>query len=202
MTTNDKQQKSNRRTIILMLIMSILPILGAILFYMNPQWIGGYKNYGNLITPPIQLQKSDLAAFGTFSQQNFSELDNHWLFIHIVPEPAANCDETCLKAIKNSHQLWIMLNQNLLRLRRIVVFPDTGIAAKLKPAIKDDYLLHAVGNQSLFSQLSKKLPTPIRAGTLLLRDPLGNVMLWYSPDFDPYKVKKDLSRLFRTSRIG
>ncbi len=202
MTISDKKQKNTRRTIILMLILSILPILGAILFYMNPQWISSYKNHGSLITPPIQLGKSDLVAFGRFSQENFSELDNHWVFIHIVPEQADNCDEACIKAIDDSHQLWIMLNQDLMRLRRLVVFSNADVAATLQPAIKDDYLLYAVGSQTLFNQLSKKLPEPIHAGTLLLRDPLGNVMLWYSPDFDPYKVKKDLSRLFRTSRIG
>lgn len=202
MTNSDNQQKTNRRTIVLMLIMSLLPIVAAILFYMNPQWIGGYKNYGTLITPPLQLQNSDLTAFGDFSQQHFSELDDHWVLIHIMPEQANSCNERCAKALYHTHQLWIMLNQNLLRLRRVVVFSNTTIATKLKPTIDDDYLLYAVGSRSLFDQLTTTLPSPIDAGTIVLRDPLGNIMLWYSPDFDPYKAKKDLSRLFRTSRIG
>ena len=202
MTSSNNQQKINRRTIVLMLIMSVLPIVTALLLYMNPQWISRYKNYGTLITPPLQLQKNDLTAFGKFSQQHFDELDNHWVFIHIMPEQVNSCNERCTKALYHSHQLWIMLNQNLMRLRRVAVFPNTDIAEKLKSVIKDDYLLFAVGSRSLFNQLSKALPSPIDAGTIVLRDPLGNVMLWYSPDFDPYKAKKDLSRLFRTSRIG
>ncbi|MEE9346150.1 MAG: hypothetical protein V3U88_11140 [Methylococcales bacterium] len=202
MTNSNKQQKRNRRTIVLMLLMSVLPIVAAILFYINPQWIGSYKNYGTLITPPLQLQKNDLTAFGDFSQQHFSELDDHWVFIHIMPEQVNSCHERCAKALYHSHQLWIMLNQNLMRLRRVAVFPSVDVATKLKSVIGDDYLLYAVGSQSLFNQLSTVLPTPIDAGTIVLRDPLGNIMLWYSADFDPYKAKKDLSRLFRTSRIG
>ncbi len=206
MTSSNKKQASNRRTIILMLVMSVLPVVLAGLYYMNPQWISSQKNYGTLITPPIQLQKNDLSAIGQFSKQHFAEIDDRWVFIHIIPEHAADCNDSCIAAVDQtigrSRQLWLMMNQNLMRLRRVIVFADTDIAAKLEPVIKDEYLLYAVGKPEFFNQISKNVPAPIAVGTLLLRDPLGNVMLWYSPDFDPYKVKKDLSRLFRTSRIG
>jgi hypothetical protein len=33
-------------------------------------------------------------------------------------------------------------------------------------------------------------------------DPLGNVVLRYPRDADPSRIKKDLSRLLRASRIG
>jgi hypothetical protein len=204
MTTSNHKQTSNRRTIILMLVLSILPVVLAGLYYMNPQWISGYKNYGTLISPPIQLPTNALSAYGEFSKQHFTELDDRWLLIHIIPEHSVDCDKACMLAIHNSRQLWLMMNQNLMRLRRVVVFSNTASAAKLEPtlAIEDDYLLYAVGNPLLFNQLSNIASTPMTVGTLLLRDPIGNVMLWYGPDFDAYKVKKDLSRLFRTSRIG
>jgi hypothetical protein len=39
-------------------------------------------------------------------------------------------------------------------------------------------------------------------GLLFLIDPLGNIMMQYEPDFDPYKVKNDLMHLLRASQIG
>jgi hypothetical protein len=202
MTTSPKIK--NRRTVILMLVMSILPIIFAGLYYANPQWISHYKNYGTLISPPIQLPENSLSAFGEFSKQHFNELDDRWVFMHIIPEHVVDCDKACTLAIHNSRQLWLMLNQNLMRLRRVVVFSKLNIAAKLEPVLlaEDEYALYAIGAPAMFNQISKIIPVPIASGTLLLRDPLGNVMLWYGPEFDPYKVKKDLSRLFRTSRIG
>jgi hypothetical protein len=204
MTINNHKRASNRRTIILMLVLSILPVVLAGLYYVNPQWISRYKNYGTLISPPIQLPTNALSAFGEFSKQHFTELDDRWLLIHIVPEHIIECDQASALAIYNSHQLWLMMNQNLMRLRRVVVFASADIAAQLEPtlAIEDEYLLYAVGEPLLFNQLSNIVPTSMTVGTLLLRDPLVNIMLWEEPDFDVYKVKKDLSRLFRTSRIG
>lgn len=54
--------------------------------------------------------------------------------------------------------------------------------------------------------LAKKI-TAIRAGNipdgmLFLIDPLGNIMMQYEPNFDPYKVKNDLMHLLRASQIG
>jgi len=42
----------------------------------------------------------------------------------------------------------------------------------------------------------------IQDGSLLLLDPLGNIMMKYDPGFDPYKVKNDLMHLLRTSQLG
>ncbi len=194
--------KSTRRTLVLMLVLTVLPILMATLFYLNPQWISSYKNYGTLIMPPIQLKKSDLKALGAFSEQHADELDDRWLMIHVIPENVSECDESCQLAIHHSRQLWLMLNQNLMRLRRVLAVSNPKTGAKAALEIDDEYLLYVVGNNDLFNSISKVIPSPVRPGTVVLRDPLGNVMLWYKPDFDPYKVKKDLSRLFRTSRVG
>ncbi len=202
MTNTNNNHNKSWRTITLMFVMALLPIVLAILFYFNPQWIKHYKNYGALITPPIELQKTDLTALGAFSEQHFDELDERWLLIHVIPEHATDCDAVCRKSVFHSHQLWLMLNQNLMRLRRVMVFSDAETGSRIQSTINDPYLLYAVGRQSFLTRLATLHSAPIAAGTVVLRDPLGNVMLWYNPDFDPYKVKKDLSRLFRTSRVG
>ncbi|NBV74837.1 MAG: hypothetical protein EBR59_02325 [Methylococcaceae bacterium] len=38
--------------------------------------------------------------------------------------------------------------------------------------------------------------------SLLIMDPLGNLMMRYAAGYDPYKVRNDLSKLLRISQIG
>jgi len=37
---------------------------------------------------------------------------------------------------------------------------------------------------------------------LYMVDPLGHLMMRYPPDFDPNRLKKDLAKLLRASRVG
>jgi hypothetical protein len=39
-------------------------------------------------------------------------------------------------------------------------------------------------------------------GMLFLLDPLGNLMMYYEPGFDPYDVVHDLKKLLTVSQIG
>ncbi|MCH9699434.1 MAG: hypothetical protein K0U68_15150 [Gammaproteobacteria bacterium] len=197
-----KSNNSARRTIILMFVITLLPVLIALLLYLNPQWISRYKNYGNLIQPPVQFKKNELTPADEFSISNFSELDNRWILIHLIPRQEQDCDQQCETAIYQSHQLWLMLNQNLMRIRRLALYHSIEQVEKLKSNLDDQYLLHALGSDSLFQRVNQRLPQPLKAGTVVICDPLGNLMLWYTPDFDPYKVKKDLTQLFKSSRIG
>ena len=41
-----------------------------------------------------------------------------------------------------------------------------------------------------------------RADHIYLVDPLGNLMLRFPKDADPNRMKKDIERLLKTSRIG
>ena len=57
------------------------------------------------------------------------------------------------------------------------------------------------------NELLKKLTdisqgNSISDGTLFLIDPLGNLMMQYSPGFNAYKVKEDLMHLLKISQIG
>ena len=57
--------------------------------------------------------------------------------------------------------------------------------------------------QAAAPALSAKLPaTGAVSDHIYLVDPLGNLVLRYPRDADPTRIKKDLSRLLRASRIG
>jgi hypothetical protein len=55
---------------------------------------------------------------------------------------------------------------------------------------------------ALLAKLNKAREQGVVDGMLFLMDPLGNIMMQYEPDFDPYKVKSDLRKLLKISQIG
>jgi hypothetical protein len=68
-------------------------------------------------------------------------------------------------------------------------------------ALKSD-LIKIKPSETLLKKITTLRAGNIPDGMLLLIDPLGNIMMQYEPNFDPYKVKNDLMHLLRASQIG
>ena len=56
-------------------------------------------------------------------------------------------------------------------------------------------------NDQLLEELKSKVGD-LADDDVLLMDPLGNIMMKYSKDADPYGIQKDLKHLFKASQIG
>ncbi|MBV1913487.1 MAG: hypothetical protein KUG55_07665, partial [Cycloclasticus sp.] len=56
-------------------------------------------------------------------------------------------------------------------------------------------------NDELIETLKSKVNN-LSDGDMLLMDPLGNIMMRYQQDADPYGIQKDLKLLFKASQIG
>ncbi|MEN9896652.1 MAG: hypothetical protein RLZZ66_301 [Pseudomonadota bacterium] len=197
------QQKRNRQLIIGIFAMSIIPF--SIAWYMakHPDFLTRVPtNYGELIKPIITTERSDFQGFDTFSKENIQELSSHWLIVNVIAKP--DCSDVCIEAIYKSRQLRLMLNKELVRTRRAVLVLDNTVSQekagmwwqeesdllKLKPSVEVIDKLNALYNGS------------IPEGVLLLVDPLGNFMMRYAPDFNPYDAKSDLMHLLKISQIG
>ncbi|MEE9338178.1 MAG: hypothetical protein V3U87_08865 [Methylococcaceae bacterium] len=197
----NQQQKKNRRTIILLFSMSIIPFCIAWYLAGNVSWIGNGTNNGKLIIPAITTERNELVGFDEFSKLNMTELNGHWVLVNVIPNKG--CNELCIEAIHKTKQLRLMMNKDLVRIRRVViVFPEVKDDLA-QTWWKDDLrLLRAKPTQTLVQKLKKIRNAAIPEGMLFLMDPLGNLMMQYDPGFDPYKVKKDLGKLLRISQIG
>jgi hypothetical protein len=62
--------------------------------------------------------------------------------------------------------------------------------------------LVAVQDDGLYSLLDDKRPNRLEAGGFYLVDPLGNLVMYFEPDIDPYDMVDDVKHLLRLSRIG
>ena len=115
----NKQQKKNRLLIIVIFCMTIIPFLIAWGLKENPGLVKGTTNRGQLVIPPLSINRNDFTGFDSFSTENLGELPGHWLIVNVIP--SMGCNEICLDALLKTKQLRLMLNKELPRTRRIVI---------------------------------------------------------------------------------
>lgn len=163
-----------------------------------PRWIG-MRVHGSLIQPAIPVARSEFVAYDQFSEDHISEISGRWVLIHFV---SPECAETCRASMAKTRQVWLMLNKDLLRLRRVAVVMGHAKNGAAHPAFEDPYLLRVRSTKTLESIAASLAGSAISEGNLLVMDPIGNLMMWFPADFDPYGLKKDLQRLLAASQIG
>jgi hypothetical protein len=196
-----QQQKKNRLLILSIFAMSIIPFLIAWGLKENPELVAGRTNNGQLITPAIPTERSDFSGFDQFTTENMAQLSGHWLIINVIP--AGECNEFCLDALHKTKQIQLMLNKELTRTRRVVlVFNDVASVTAAQWWRDDERLLRVKPSAGIIKKMTEIRQGNVPEGMLFLMDPLGNLMMQYEPDFDPYEVKNDLMHLLRISQIG
>lgn len=196
-----KQLKKNSYTIAIIFAMSIIPFLIAWYLSNHANWMGNGTNQGELIIPPVITEKSEFIPFDNFSRKNMQELLGHWVLVNVIPK--MDCPAVCLQALHKTKQLRLMMNKDLTRIRRLVlIIPEINAELAQHWWQEDTRLLKSKPAKSLLHKIKKIRNTTIPDGMLFLMDPLGNLMMQYEPEFNPYNVKKDLQKLLKISQIG
>jgi hypothetical protein len=195
------RDKRNRLLVLLIFGMTIIPFAVAWLLGGKASFIKGQVNNGQLITPIVTTKRDDFIGIDDFSTQNIGEMKGRWVMLNVVPDNG--CGEVCLEAVYKTKQLLLMMNKDLIRIRRVVaVVPDIKPETVNQWFSDDKVLLKIRPSLELTQKLSQIKAGRIPDGMLFLMDPLGNLMMQYDPGFDPYKVKSDLMHLLRISQIG
>ncbi len=192
------QQRKNRKTIILLFAMTGIPFLIAWYLSANTAWMSAGTNRGELMVPPITTVKSDLQAFDEFTRQNIDEFKGRWVIFNVIDSP--DCEQECRLSIHKTKQIRLMMNKDLTRIRRGALLLVDADGEKAKTWWEDDSRLLRVKATPVLVKKIKN--TAITHGMLIIMDPLGNMMMRYQTDFDPYDVKADLMKLLRISQIG
>ncbi len=192
------QQRKNRKTIILLFAMTGIPFLIAWYLSANTAWMSAGTNRGELMVPPITTVKSDLQAFDEFTRQNIDEFKGRWVIFNVID--SSDCEQDCRLSIHKTKQIRLMMNKDLTRIRRGALLLVDADGEKAKTWWEDDSRLLRVKATPVLVKKIKN--TAITHGMLIIMDPLGNMMMRYQTDFDPYDVKADLMKLLRISQIG
>lgn len=212
--TNSVQPKAKRSMtpMVLIIVVSLAPIIFALLAYYVP-WIGlkpsTSNNYGYLTEPQRPIPSSSELPLTSTDGQPFqlASLKGKWL---LVTADSAACPESCVRKLfilRNSHA---SQGKEVERLARVwFVMDKAPIDDQILEAYKGTHILQASAND-----LANFLPhdtvhaskhTPIEVllkQPMWIIDPLGHLMMEFPPEADPIKVRDDIRKLLRNSRIG
>jgi cytochrome oxidase Cu insertion factor (SCO1/SenC/PrrC family) len=206
MTSSDtgSMQRPNRRQIWLLIGLFFAPLAAAfILYYGVEGWRpAGSTNHGDLVTPPRTLAK---IAVPTPGGRSVSEdfLHGKWTLIYVGD---GQCDTRCRDALYLIRQTRLSLNDDMSRVQR--VFVATGHCCD-EPWLSTEHagLVTVLGDSPAGARLLQEFPqydgtAVATAGRIYVADPLGNLMMTYSPSAQPKGLLEDLKKLLKLSHIG
>lgn len=193
----NSQQKKGRWKLFAVIAICASPMIASYLTYyvIKPD---DRTNYGDLIDPrayPIPaLEARTLDGKPT----GLDAYKGKWVMMQISD---AACPPSCRERLHDMRQLRLAQGKNMDRVERVwLVTDDQPLETQLIREYDGTHILRVDPNK-----LNAWLPTD--AGTsvsdhIYMIDPLGNLMMRFPEDADPNKIKKDLSKLLRASRIG
>lgn len=183
----------NNKVLWLVAAVCIAPFVAsfAAYYFFQPE---GRVNYGDLIEgkrlPSLPVKLTDGSEF------SWDRLEGKWLFIMVDD---AACDSYCEKKLWQIRQVRMTQGKYPERIERVWLVTGGGKPAeRLHREYAGTWMVDAGGGK-----LADVLPhAGVPADHIYLVDPLGNVILRYPRDADPSRMKKDLERLLKVSRIG
>lgn len=193
-TEHRTEQRNSRRTLLVVAAVCIAPFVAswALYFFWQPS---GRINYGDLVEG-VTVPVGALAPHRNGKPLDFAQLRGRWVFVTV---DSGACDDYCQKKLWKMRQVRLTQGKYLERIERVWLLNDTqSVAAAV---LKEYYGMRIAGAQgnAVLKAFSYR---DVQRDHIYLVDPLGNVVLRYPKDADPSRMKKDLERLLRVSRIG
>ncbi len=180
-------------------LLTIVPMLLAWYYANHPELISHRNNYGQLIVPPDPL---DYAGLNLLPQSpgKLDDMKGRWLLVQVGWE---GCGVPCTATLYKTRQSRLMMNKEISRIRRVLLLPVDRAGWRPEPQDQqDESLLIAGFSPDIRDKISRVTGNVLREDALFLIDPLGNLILYYEPEFDPYGLVKDLRHLLKISQIG
>jgi hypothetical protein len=194
--SNENEQtadrKKNRRTLILLVVVMVAPIVASYLLYFSNVRPGSV-NYGELLeVKPLAgnaLNQSDKTIF------RIRQLRGKWALISV---DSGRCDEICRKKLYYMRQVRTIQNTEKERIERVwLIDDDQGPSADIVKEYPGIWLINAKD-----SDLLKELPAKESVHDhIYVVDPIGNLMMRFPKDPDPAKMAKDIKRLLKVSQL-
>ncbi len=197
-----RRVRSGRRQLVILGLLFLLPVVAAYLaYFLFPP--DGRTNYGELVDPQRDVADFTLtplaAAAGSVpADATMGTLAGRWVFV--VAGPAA-CEARCREQLYNIRQVRLTTGNERDRIERLwIVTDERDPAAELLAEHEGLWLGRA--DPQTFAASFPAGETGDPSAHIYLVDPLGHLMMRFPVDADPSRMKKDIARLLKASRIG
>jgi len=187
-----------RKQLLLLIAVFFAPLAVAFLLYYGLDgWRPvGNTNHGELIHPARPLPQVQLLtdSDATFVSRQF--LDK-WTLVYVGD---GRCDATCRAALVLMRQTRLALNDDAARIQRLLLVTG-NCCDRAYLQTEHEGLLVARVDDAAGQQLLASFP-PGPAGKIYIVDPLGNLMMSYTPQALSRGLLEDLKKLLKLSHIG
>lgn len=203
-----------------LLLITLLPIaLATWYFRVSLESDGvGTTNKGVLVSPLLELTQLRLQTRqGEPAYRSFDELVAGVDPADYDPRPwqllffsTADCDEACIERLYFLRQIHIRLGKESERVQRVLVLADPagrdlpeavqGTLAEQQP----DLRVVRGDAEHLQGILAPTAPgrEPLRDHYIYVADPVGNIMLYWTPDNTLEEIYSDIDKLLDQSSLG
>jgi hypothetical protein len=198
--TEVTENKENKKTLGRWKMLGILLVCAAPVFLSYFMYYvvrpDGRTNYGTLLSPIVDASKLNITV--DEKPTTLAALKGKWLMVTVGP---STCDDACAERLYLARQVRETTGREKERIELVWLVTDSG-----KPAQKvlDAYptVKRVTAEVSAIGAV-----LPVEGNSKLVEhtyivDPLGNVIMRFPAKPDPSKMKKDMSKLLRASRIG
>jgi hypothetical protein len=173
------------------------PLIASYLSYyvIKPQ---GRTNYGDLIDPRRYPMPQLGAASLDGKPASLEDYKGKWILMQVG---GAQCAQPCQTRLYQMRQLRLAQGKEMDRVERVWLITDDKPVDTMLLRLYDGTRMLRVDPARVQAWLPADAGgTP--ADHMYMIDPLGNLMMRFPRDADPNKVKKDIAKLLRASRIG
>ena len=189
---NQKAKKTNRRMMLLIAAVFLLPVLLAKLALESDFFERKATNNGILLDPMLDFS---ILSPGI-------ETEPKWRLVYALPE---KCQARCENALYSIQQVWLALGKEMDRVTPLIVSTTSSDADKLAS-------LKSEGNTPLLSTQRQNLDalfTNVSMENIFIVDTLNNIVLRYPLQdqqaeavLHSREILADLRKLLKLSRIG
>ncbi|MGB7181686.1 MAG: cytochrome C oxidase subunit I [Burkholderiaceae bacterium] len=212
---SEANRRKTRRTLLAVLAVCIAPVIASYAAY---YWLppSGRTNYGDLVQPPrdvaavpilpvvvpAAIPGERVLPVTTQGPAGLGGFGGRWVMVVVAP---AACDASCADQLYKIRQVRLTTGKNRNRVERLWLIPASGLAASATPnpqilSEHEGTWVAEVGNDELVSNFPAGAHGP--TAHIFLIDPLSKLMMRFPVDADPNRMKKDLNKLLKASRIG
>lgn len=192
------RQRKGRLMLLCMVIFFVTPIVVVIMMY-KLDWRPQGSSVGELVLPPRLLNTQQTLLFEDGSAVPADMWKDKWSMLYI----AESCESKCAQKLHDMRQLHVSLYKEIPRMQRVLITTSQQVSS-LKASHPELHIINQPGAEAgIFSeQFNIGNESAMTADRIYLVDPLGNLMMSFSPETDPALIRKDIIRLMKYSWAG
>ena len=188
--------RRGRLKLIAVLLVCASPVIASyLMYYVFPP--AGRTNFGTLIEPQRPVPELRLAE-ASGRPYRLASLLGQWVLVQV---DGGACDTPCVDKLFALRQQRTMTGKERERLDRVWLVTDS---AAPPAALLADYegTIVVRADRAELEALMPVEPGRRLEDYLWVIDPMGNLMMRFPADGEPAKIRKDIGRLLRASRVG